>query len=102
MNRFRPNFVVSGAEPFAEGEWKQVQIGGTVFHLVKPCARCVMTTIDQRTGLSVAPEPLKTLAKYRLVRKNGKNKILFGENLIAEAVGEKIRLGDKVEVMKFR
>lgn len=99
MNRFRPNLVVSGAEPFAEGEWKQVQIGETVFHLVKPCARCVMTTIDQGTGLSDAPEPLKTLAKYRLVRKNGKNKILFGENLIAEAVGKVIKLGDRVEAI---
>lgn len=101
MNRFRPNFVVSGAEPFAEGNWKQVRIGEAVFHLVKPCARCVMTTIDQKTGLSDAPEPLKTLSKYRLVKKNGKNKILFGENLIAETVGKTIRLGDKVEVIKI-
>ncbi len=100
MNRFRPNLVVSGTEPFEEGNWKQVRIGETVFHSVKPCARCVMTTIDQNTGLSNAPEPLKTLSKYRLVRKNGKSKILFGENLIAEAPGKTIRLRDKVEVVE--
>lgn len=102
MNRFRPNLVVSGAGPFAEGEWKVIRIGETVFHSVKPCARCVMTTIDQATGLSDAPEPLKTLTRYRLVRKNGKNKILFGENLIAESAGKMIRLGDKIEVIETR
>lgn len=102
MNRFRPNFVIKGAEPFAEGNWKQVRIGETLFHLVKPCARCVMTTIDQQTGLSNAPEPLKTLSKYRLIRKNGKNKILFGENLIAESTGKTIKLGDTVEIVETR
>lgn len=102
MNRFRPNLVISDAEPFAEDNWKKIRIGETVFHFVKPCARCVMTTINQKTGISDSTEPLKTLSKYRLVKKDGKNKILFGENLIAENVGAKIKLGDKVEIIETK
>lgn len=102
MNRFRPNLVVSGADAFAEDNWKKVKIGETVFHFVKPCARCVMTTIDQKTGISDGAEPLKTLSKYRLVKKDGKSKVLFGENLIAETVGKTVKLGDKVEIIETR
>ena len=102
MNRFRPNFVVSGAAPFAEDNWKKVKIGETIFHFVKPCARCVMTTIDQETGTFDGKEPLKTLAKYRLVKKNGKSRILFGENLIAETVGKTVKIGDKVEILEVK
>src|SRR5215213_6527644 len=34
MNRFRSNFVVKDAEPFAEDGWKKIKIGATVFHVV--------------------------------------------------------------------
>lgn len=95
MNRFRPNLVVSGAEPFAEDDWKTIKIGNAIFHVVKPCARCVVTTIDQETGIIDEKEPLKTLATYRL--KN--QKILFGQNLIADNVGEMIKVGDNVEIL---
>lgn len=95
MNRFRPNFVVSDSEAFAEDNWKQIKIGATVFRVVKPCARCVITTINQENGVSGGKEPLKTLADYRA--KNGK--ILFGQNLIAENFGERIKIGDKVKVL---
>jgi hypothetical protein len=98
MNRFRPNFVVSGSEAFAEDFWKKIRIGNTIFHVVKPCARCVMTTIEQKTGEPDGKEPLKTLASYR--NKNGK--VLFGQNLIAESWGETIRVGDKVEILEMK
>jgi uncharacterized protein YcbX len=49
INRFRPNFVVRGAAPFAEDTWGHFRIGESYFYGVKPCARCVMTTIDQET-----------------------------------------------------
>ncbi len=100
MNRFRPNLVVKNSEAFAEDNWKQIKIGETVFHIVKPCERCVMTTIDQAKGVSDGKEPLKTLATYRLVKKEGDSKILFGQNLIAEKAGKTVRVGDKVEVLR--
>lgn len=95
MNRFRPNFVISGTEPFAEDSWKKIRIGETVFHVVKPCARCVITTIDQSTGESGGKEPLKTLSSYR----NKGGKVLFGQNLIADQPSGTVRLGDKIEII---
>jgi uncharacterized protein YcbX len=50
MDRFRPNFVVSGSGPFEEDTWKKISIGDNVFHVVKPCARCKITMVDQQTG----------------------------------------------------
>lgn len=102
MNRFRPNFVVTDSEGFAEDSWKKIKIGETVFHVVKPCARCVMTTIDQTKGEKQGVEPLKTLAKFRIPKRNLKKKILFGQNLIAEKAGGVLRVGDKIEVLETK
>lgn len=100
MNRFRPNFVVENSEPFAEDGWKKIKIGAAIFHLVKPCARCVITTIDQKTGENCGVEPLKTLATYRIPPRSIKKKILFGQNLIAENAGNFINVGDPVEILE--
>jgi uncharacterized protein len=78
MNRFRPNFVFSGGEPNEEDTWRDFQIGENRFVGVKPCARCVLTTVNQETA-EKGLEPLRTLATYR----KKENKILFGQNLIA-------------------
>lgn len=96
MNRFRPNFVIKESEPFAEDSWKKIKIGNTVFHIVKACARCIMTTIDQETGKKDGAEPLKTLADFK--KKNGK--VYFGQYLIAEKTGQIIKTGDKLEVLE--
>ena len=37
MNRFRPNLVVEGCEPFDEDRWKRIRIGGVEMAIVKPC-----------------------------------------------------------------
>jgi hypothetical protein len=102
MNRFRPNLVVKNSEAFAEDGWKKIKIGDSIFHIVKPCERCVMTTIDQSKGVSDGKEPLKTLATFRLVKKDGESKILFGQNLIAEKAGGTVRIGDKVEILETK
>ena len=102
MNRFRPNFVVSGSDAFAEDGWKKIKIGASVFHIVKPCARCVMTTINQSEGVKTGVEPLKTLASFRIPKRSIKKKILFGQNLIAEKEGDVLRVGDKVEILETK
>lgn len=102
MNRFRPNLVVSGADAFAEDGWKQIKIGTVIFHVVKPCGRCVMTTVDQTSGEKHGAEPLKTLATYRIPKRSIKKKILFGQNLIAENSGEILNIGDAVEVIETK
>ncbi len=97
MNRFRPNFVVSGSEPFAEDAWKRIRIGETIFHVVKPCGRCIITTTDQGTG-ERGKEPLKTLATFR----NQGGKVMFGQNLIAESGGATVKVDDEVEVIETK
>jgi uncharacterized protein YcbX len=92
MNRFRTNFVFSGGNSFDEDNWKTIKVGGIVFHSVKPCGRCVITTINQNTGTK-GKEPLKTLAAFR----QKDNKVMFGMNLIAEGTGN-VRVGDELEI----
>jgi uncharacterized protein YcbX len=47
MVNFRPNIVISGGiSAYAEDVWKRATIGDITFELVKPCSRCVMTTIN--------------------------------------------------------
>lgn len=88
MNRFRPNIVFTGGEPFQEDRLDNFSIGNIRFSGVKLCARCVITTTDQETAKK-GKEPLRTLAKYRA---DG-HKILFGQNLIHHDLGQ-IAVGD--------
>ena len=94
VRRFRPNIVVSGAAyPHAEDDWRRITIAGQYFSVVKPCARCVMTTIDPDTGIA-GHEPLRTLADYRMVG----SKVMFGQNVIHDAPG-RLAVGDPVTVL---
>ncbi len=90
MQRFRPNLVFTGGEPFLEDTWKKFNIGTVPFEAVKPCARCVLTTVNPVTA-EKGPEPLYTLSLFR--KQN--NKIYFGMNLIGLAQGL-IREGDQI------
>lgn len=94
MGRFRPNLVVSGAAAFAEDGWSEVRAGSAVFGVVKPCARCVFTTVDARTGEpDPSREPLRTLATYR----KAPGGVMFGQNLTVRRPG-RVAVGDPVEV----
>jgi uncharacterized protein YcbX len=93
MARFRTNLVASGGEPFAEDGWRRIRIGSIELDLVKPCARCVITTVDEATGIP-GLEPLRTLATFR--RRNGK--VLFGQNLVHRGTGT-LRVGDEIQVL---
>ena len=92
VERFRANLVVDGDEPFAEDRWQALTIGGTRFRVTKPVARCVMTSIHPET-LQTAKEPIRTLARHRLVD----GKTLFAMNLVPEGSGV-VAVGDDVEV----
>ncbi|GGU46458.1 MOSC domain-containing protein [Streptomyces lavendofoliae] len=93
MDRFRPTVVVGGTAPWDEDGWRRLAIGEVTFRVAKPCARCVVTTTDQRTGHR-GKEPLRTLARHRLTDR----KMLFGQNLIPERTGT-LRVGDPVEIL---
>jgi uncharacterized protein len=94
MNRFRPNLVVKGCEPFAEDIWKRIRIGDVEMALVKPCPRCVVTTIDKET-LKKNKEPLKTLSVYR----NHELGAIFGMNTIPLNEG-RIEINMEVEILE--
>ena len=90
MDRFRPNIVVSGARPWEEDNWHSVQIGSVEMVAVKKCARCVVTTTDQKTGERHV-EPLHTLAVFRHIGHG----LIFGQNMVHKTSG-RIQLGDQV------
>lgn len=92
MNRFRPNLVFAGGYPHQEDDFNDLSIGEVHFYGVKPCSRCVVTTIDQEEG-TAGKEPLKTLATYRKVG----SKIKFGMNVLSKNEGT-IRIGDRLEM----
>jgi uncharacterized protein YcbX len=95
MNRFRPNIVVSGCDPYAEDHWHELSIGTTRFRVCKPCARCTVPTVDQATGLR-GNEPLTTLSTYR---KGEDGKVFFGQNVINTQKSGEIILGSEVTVL---
>jgi uncharacterized protein YcbX len=110
MDRFRPNLVISGSDPYEEDNWRTLRIGEARFRSTKPCERCVITTVDQMTGRFTNKEPLKTLASYRMAKDLmpdrfeslgvGPNAVLFGQNLLVENAGAAITRGDKLHVLE--
>lgn len=97
MNRFRPNFVVTGCEPHAEDTWKRYRIGDLVFRNVDACARCPITTTDQLTA-ERAKEPLKTFATYRRDPRDHTD-VIFGYNVVHETKRGTMRVGDPVVLL---
>jgi len=94
MNRFRPNLVVAGTEPWAEDGWKRISIGEVTFRVAKMCGRCVVTTTDQSTA-ERGKEPMRTLGRHRRFG----DKLAFGQNLVPETLGT-VRIGDPVTVLE--
>ncbi|GJX48888.1 mitochondrial amidoxime reducing component 2-like protein [Tanacetum coccineum] len=106
INRFRPNILVDGCEPFSEDLWKEIKIGNLTFHGVKLCPRCKVPTINQENALS-ASEPTETLVKFRsgkvlIPSRKGQGKVYFGQNMVCEDLHEGneniIRLEDPVDL----
>lgn len=97
MRQFRPNLVVTGIPAWAEDGWQVIRIGGVTFDVVKPCSRCVLTTVSPEQGRRhPSGEPLATLQRFRTAQ--GKHDVDFGQNLLARHSGV-IQVGDEVEVL---
>lgn len=137
MDRFRPNLVVGDSTgglpiqwtanppvkllPFEEDSWSSIRVNGIAplgegcgfdFGVVKPCSRCKIPTIDQRTGVpdgqrsssptsrttgddddegggpAGAAEPIATMRTFRTGKLLGYAKsgwggdVFFGQNLV--------------------
>ncbi|ONH52246.1 hypothetical protein SAMN04490182_3632 [Pseudomonas cedrina] len=96
MLRFRPNLVIEGGDAFAEDGWKRLRIGDVEFRVVKPCSRCILTTIDPQTGeRSADREPFATLETYRKTEQGA----MFGQNLVNDGNG-RLEIGMPVTVLE--
>ncbi|XP_054168416.1 mitochondrial amidoxime reducing component 2-like [Oppia nitens] len=88
---FRPNILITDCEPHEEDNWKYMKIKDIEFVGLKPCDRCVLTTINPDTGIKMDSEPINTLKTYRLanekVRKYYGTSPLFGMNFAPEKEG---------------
>jgi uncharacterized protein YcbX len=94
MLRYRPNLVVEGGVPWEEDEWRVVVIGDVSLRVVKPCARCSVTTVDPGTGAR-GREPLRTLRGFR--EEGGK--LYFGQNAVVTETG-RFRVGSDVHIVE--
>ena len=85
MERFRPNLVVRAQGAWIEDGWTRLEIDGVPLDAVKPCARCVAITTDQRTGeRPQGPLPLTALSELHSMPGRG---AIFGMNLVHRANG---------------
>lgn len=98
MNRFRPNIVLGGLNPYDEDRIHELAAANVRLRLVKSCARCKITTTDQETGEVVGVEPLKTLKEYRWnAQLRG---VMFGQNgIVVGEAGAWLAVGQNLEVI---
>ena len=92
MNRFRPNIVIRGLPAFEEDHLAGLEIGGVLFAFVKPCGRCPIPNIDQKTAVK-GEEPGRTLAEIRSFPQG----VLFGGYTVTNVSGlGRLQVGDAV------
>ena len=95
--RFRANIVVQDVPPASEDLWSRISIGDTELELVKPCVRCVATTVDPDLGTRDGTEPLATLVRTR--RWDGRP--VMGWNALVRRPGM-VSVGDPVRILERR
>jgi uncharacterized protein YcbX len=79
MERFRPNLVLEGLPPWAEDRIDTLTFGEATLRLVKPCTRCTIPSIDQRSGRrSIDPTPVLRQFRFDKLLRGVK----FGENAV--------------------
>lgn len=100
MQRFRPNLVLAGLQPFDEDHLHEICIttdeGPVRLRLVKPCVRCSIPDVDPATA-ATGHAVGDTLASFRAdARMNGG--LTFGMNaVVLEGFGRTLRVGQRFE-----
>ncbi|MDK1384874.1 MOSC domain-containing protein [Sinorhizobium sp. 8-89] len=101
MERFRTNILIDCDEPWEEDWWESLEIAGVTFDLVKPCARCIMTTQDQTTGERTGGNPIQGLSEKRMSADRRVAGVLFGWNAVPRGDGT-VKLGHDAKVVRRR
>ena len=101
MERFRPNIVLGGTDPWSEmknGQVLEDESGSIRLRLVKPCQRCTIPQVDPTTGERDLPAELHEVLR-ELDRDRESPLNCFGQNAILESghsetlsVGQSLRL----------
>ena len=110
IERFRPNVVIKGNEPWSEDIWSVVRINGSDsvlswnsqaldIDVACRCARCQVPNVDPESGEKNKHEPWDTLVHYRRIDEGIKYKPCFGMLCVPRNEGE-IRVGMKFEILK--
>ncbi|WP_308601708.1 MOSC domain-containing protein [Massilia sp. Dwa41.01b] len=96
MDRFRPNLVVDGLDPFEEDYLAELVCGDIVVKPVKPCARCPIPAVDQATGIP-GPDPLDILQAWR-TKAVLDGAVCVGMNcIVGGGAGGELRIGQVLE-----
>jgi uncharacterized protein YcbX len=97
LDRFRTSLLIEGCEAYAEDRMAALVSDGVRIRIVKPCARCVITTTDQSTAERDGEEPLRTLKTYRWdATLRG---VVFAQNaVVEEGAGAELRVGMDLRV----
>lgn len=90
MNRFRPNVVLRGCDPYEEDTLKLFEFlgPGPILEGGKNCPRCPIVQTNQEEGARTSKEPLRTLSEYRKEPKG----VVFGRYCDVVSAGV-IKLG---------
>lgn len=107
MDRFRPNLVVDGTEPWEEDTWSTIRIGEAELRCAVPWPRCTIPQIDQLTA-DRHREPAKVLRRHRWcteaptvragLRGIVEGNSLFGVGCSVGPLHSTVRTGDEVTV----
>ena len=106
--RFRPNLVVDGCDPWEEDTWRLVSVGNARVRVVLPWPRCAVPQVDQDTGQR-RREPAIVLKRFRYCSEASSlpealraliaGNALFGVGGSIAPEGAVITLGEPVEVV---
>ncbi|KAF2138408.1 uncharacterized protein K452DRAFT_276772 [Aplosporella prunicola CBS 121167] len=103
IERFRPNVVVEGGEPWNEDVWKTLRISGAgatlVLDVACRCLRCQVPNVDPETAEKHPRQPWKLLTSYRRIDRGLKGKPAFGMLCVPREEGT-VEVGMCLEVLE--
>lgn len=93
----------SGSGPWGEDYKRKVKIGSAVVYIVKPSARCIVTTLDQETGAR-GVKGMRVLRGHNgCLVGSDKPEAFFGQNgnhVYAPGDNQRISVGDTIETLE--